>query len=121
MPYVWSGNKDLGKDHSSDFSPKDGLHILAMAKKYQISRDRTEILNVWPIIRIGLAHQGHPRHNLQKLIHALETGVSVGWDEFNMDFDPGHAVVEISFLDQQACCEAKPLLRILYDFRQAVS
>ena len=91
-----------------------------MAKKYQISRDRTEILNVWPIIRIGLAHQGHPRHNLQKLIHALETGVSVGWDEFNMDFDPGHAVVEISFLDQQACCCAQELLEILHLLQKTI-
>lgn len=112
----------MGKDHSSDFSPKDGLHILAMAKKYQIPREQTDTLNVWPIIRIGLAHQGHPRHNLQKLIHALETGVSVGWDEFNLDFDPDdQLMVEISFLDQQACCRAQQLLETLQHLQQAVS
>jgi len=109
-------------DNRVNFSAKDAVHILAMAKKYQISRDRTEILNVWPIIRMGLAHQGHPRHNLQKLIHALETGVSVGWDEFSMDFYPDNqSMVEISFLDQQACCRAQQLLEILRRLQQAVS
>lgn len=112
----------MGKDHSNDFSAKDGLHILAMAKKYQISRDRTDILNVWPIIRIGLAHQGHPRGNLQKMIQALEQKTAIGWDEFSVGFYPNdQSMVEISFLDQQACCRAQQLLEILRRLQQAVS
>ena len=104
-----------------DMAAQDEIHILAIAKNYQISRDQPDILNVWPIIRIGLAHQGHPRSNLQKMIQVLEQQISFGWDEFGMDFNADHTRVEISFLDQQASCPAKPLLKMLYDFRQAIS